>query len=131
MTPAKDIADMLVSSGVGVFAAESGWSINVSREPVSPDTAITIYDTGGGPDVNVDINMRQPTIQVRVRGYDYPEAYAKHEEIRSALCIPTFRDQGDHRYVGVWMQSDILSIGRDDNDRHLLTANYRIERMPL
>lgn len=129
MSPAHLIALYLAASGVGTFGGEAGWSINVSREPVKPFTAITLYDTGGdGPDTD-ELDWLRPTFQVRVRGTDYPDAYAKQEEIRDLLALPqpiTVTHLGkEYEFIGVVMQSDILAIGRDDNDRHLLTANYR------
>ncbi len=132
-SPAHDIALYLEDEGVGTFAGESTWSINVSREPDSPDGAVTVYDTGGNAADPVN-EIYEPTIQVRVRAEDYATAYSKHEEIRDILIIPTSvtLGAGDNTwYIGIWMQSDILSIGRDDHDRHILTANYRIQRQPL
>lgn len=130
---AHDIALYLEAQGFGTFAGTTSWAINVSREPNSPDDAITVYDTGGG-EALPDITLYEPTIQVRVRSQSYTDAYAKAEAIRDLLILPTTRTLGassDTFYIGIWLQSDILSIGRDDNDRHLLTTNYRIQRQPL
>lgn len=132
-SPAHDIALYLEEQGVGTFASELGWSINVSREPNSPDDAITIYDTGGN-EADPENEIYEPTIQVRVRAESYTDAYSKHNEIRDILIIPTSRTLGasdDTFYIGIWMQSDILSLGRDDHDKHILTANYRIQRQPI
>lgn len=129
---AKEIMQYLADNGVGAIAATSGWSLGVSREIERPDTAITLYDTGGG-EPNPDIELYESTFQVRVRGRDYLAAYDKQQEIRDLLILPTVRQLGENgltRYIGIWMQSDILNIGRDDNDRILLTANYRVQRQP-
>lgn len=133
MSPATELAHFLEASAVGVFGgdSEATWSINVAREPVQPVNAVTLYDTGGGDPIQIDIGLRAPTIQVRVRSADYEAAMAKQEEIRTLLADPTHRQIGDSHYVGIWLQGDILAIGRDDHDRHLLTANYRINRQTL
>ena len=124
MSPAHELALYLESEGVGTFAQD----IHVSREPAAPDNVVTIYDTGGSAPANYDIELRQPTIQVRVRNTSYPNAVAKQEEIFAILnAIKTQVIEGS-TYLGVWMTTDILSIGRDDNDRHLLTANYQVQR---
>lgn len=131
MSPADELAQHLAAEGVGAFGANSGWAIGVSREPPKPDTAITLYDTGGLDPLALDIDLRQPTIQVRVRGRVYAEAFAKQEEIRDLLAGPTHRTIGEHHYVGIWLRGDFIGIGRDDNDRHLITANYHINRQPI
>ena len=131
MSPAHELALHLETEGVGDFAAEVGWSLNVSREPVKPDTVVTLYDTGGFDPLQVEIDLRQPTIQVRVRSKNYAEAIAKHQEIYDLLALPTARDIGSHHYLGIWLQGDIAGIGLDDNNRQLVTANYRINRQSL
>lgn len=127
MSPAHDIALYLESIGLGTF----GDDIHVSREPVTPEFATTLYDTGGNAPTLINEQLRNPTIQVRVRSNNYPQAYARQEAINAALAVDrTSFETDDYRYVGVWMTSDVISIGRDDNDRHLLTANYEIKRHP-
>lgn len=127
-SPAHDLALFLAAQGVGQFGSQSIWSINVSREPASPDGTITLYDTGGeGPDTD-ELDLLRGTIQVRVRSLDFPAAYTKHEEIRDLLILSQPINTGESIFIGIFMTSDILSVGRDDNDRHILTANYRALR---
>ena len=124
-SPAHDIAVFLAGGGFGAIGQE----LHISREPVSPDFVTTLYDTGGNDPVLVTENLRQPTLQIRVRGFDYAACYERQEDIFLALSVDvTDFETTDYRYVGCWLTSDIISIGRDDNDRHLLTANYRLER---
>ena len=124
MSPAHELALYLEAEGVGTFAED----IHVSREPASPDNVVTLYDTGGSAPANYDIELRQPTIQVRVRHTSYTDAVAKQEEIFEILNAIKTQVIGANTYLGAWMTTDILSIGRDDNDRHLLTANYQVQR---
>ncbi len=131
MSPAHELALHLDDQNVGTFAGTASWSISVAREAVRPDDTITIYDTGGFDVVEEGIGLRAPTIQVRVRGRNYAAMYDKHMEIYDLLVVPLERTIGDHHYVGIWSQGDVADIGRDDNDRFLLTANYRINRQPL
>ena len=121
MSRAYTLAQYLDAQNAGEWAASSGWSLSVSREPARPDTTITLYDTGGGPPLTDGLDVFEPTIQVRVRSYDYLQAFSKHEEIRDL-----FHNDDLAPFQGVTMTSDIISIGRDDNDRFLLTANYQI-----
>lgn len=124
MSPAHALALYLEQQGAGTF----GETIHVSREPVIPDNVVTLYDTGGGSPANYSIELRQPTIQVRVRDASYTDAVAKQEQIFGILNAIQTQEIGGRTFLGVHMTTEILSIGRDDNDRHLLTANYQIQR---
>jgi len=129
LSPAHLLALYLAANGQGTFGGSSKWSINVSREPVAPAEAVTLYDTGGdGPDTD-ELDLLNSTFQVRVRSGNYAEAYAKQEAIRDLLILPAPIVQGTAEFIGIVMTSDILAIGRDENDRHILTANYRATKV--
>lgn len=128
MSPAHELALYLESQGVGVFGGNTDWSLHVSREPASPDNVITLYDTPGSAPANYGIQLRQPSIQVRVRAANYAAGMTKQEEIFSLLNQIQTEEIGGSIYLGVYLTTDFQSIGRDDNDRHLLTANYQVQR---
>lgn len=121
-SPAHKIATHLDSDGFGTIGSDSGTTISVSREPSSPDEAITIYDTGGlSPDTDTE-DFLVRTIQIRLRTNNYNSGYVIMENIRDNLLA-----EKDIVSVNqIFMDGDILFIGRDDNDRFLLTANYRL-----
>lgn len=121
MSAAYDVAQYLASQGVGTFGGNSGWSINVSREPLSPDNSVTVYDTGG-PGLDTDeLDLDWVSFQVRVRAVNYLDGYQKQKTIRSLLMAGFVQD--GTKYT-VQQESNIMHIGRDENDRQLLTANY-------
>lgn len=128
MSAAYDLIMHLVSEGFSTFGGSDDWSMHLAREPVSPDNVITLYDTGGPAPVNYSINLRQPTIQVRVRCHDYLMGLEKHEDIYLILNAISTQNIGDWMVLGVHLTTDFLSVGRDSNDRHLITANYQIQR---
>lgn len=132
MSPAVELRDFLAAEGVGTVAATSGWSLSATLEPAGPDTVITLYDTPGPAPVSYAIELRQQGVQVRVRApaNDYAGAYAKQVEAFRALNSITNQVIGQGFYLGVRLVGDIQSLGRDDNDRHLLVANYQIQRGP-
>jgi hypothetical protein len=123
-SPAHDLALYLDASGVGTFAGTSSWAIAAGREPIAPDDAVTLYDTPGPGPTDDDQDLFEVTIQVRVRSNSYPAAYAKQVAIRDLLILPNFITADTSRFRGVFMTADIAGLGRDDNDRHLLVANY-------
>lgn len=130
-SPAHDLALYLSGLMIGQFPYSNGtWALSVSWEVEGPpDNAITLYDTSGtGPDTD-DLNPVRVTLQVRVRSRDYPTAYSKQIEIRNALIKAAFPIvAATSRFVGIDVQSDVMSIGVDENNRHLLVANYRALR---
>jgi hypothetical protein len=131
-TPAKDVATWLSQqSGIGTLAGTSGWAIYYSEEPTSPDTVITVYDTPGGTMGNADAQQYDPNIQIRLRGHTYDDVYAKGEAVRDLLVLPLSRTIGQWFYTGFWLISDLAKIGKDANNRHLFTINFRLMREPI
>jgi hypothetical protein len=141
-SPALELAQYLAELTItGPFGGGADYSVHVSREPATPDKVVTLYDTGGaeGLVAGGGVDLRQPQVQVRVRSDDYEAAWNLQEAIREALLQPNAeatghpleRTIGASRYVQVAPVADILSIGRDDNDRHILVANYQVIRQQL
>jgi hypothetical protein len=124
-SPSEDIKDMLVTAGLGTF----GTNLFIGLEPTTPDICTTIYDTGGEP-AEVDYNYERPTVMVRVRGAEggYRAAHLVAQSIRDELNGKHNVTVNSARYVGIWMQTDVLAIGTDDNGRPLFTINFRIHR---
>lgn len=125
-SPAHDIAVLLHDAGVGVLPwGGTGWAVSAHLEPDSPDNAVTVYDTGGlSPDTD-ELDMMRPSFQIRVRSLSYADAYAKQIQIRDLLILSDPVQASTSVFVGIQMSSDILFIGRDEKNRHLLTANYQ------
>lgn len=122
-SPARDVVDYLLAQGL-----ETGtWRIGWAREPQTPDSTVTIYDTGGGL-ADPDCDMDNPSIQVRVRENSYNAAYDKAIACRDALTAPNGVTINGTRYVGFWVQTDIAAIGYDENDRAILTINFNVIR---
>jgi len=132
MNPAsEDLKDILVTAGIGTYAATSGWAIYVSKEPKSPDTVVTLYDYSGA-DPSPKFLRDNPNVQVRVRGAKeaYKAGWTKAQAVKDALLGLPGQTINATKYVGVWMQSDINFINYDDNNRPLFTLNFRITREP-
>lgn len=119
ISPAHDISIYLATILGGAFFTGS--------EPDAPDDVVTVYDTGGlNPDTD-ELDIERPTFQVRVRDRNYALAYARHRSIRDQLIYDEF--ETDHaRYALIVAETEILSLGRDDNNRFILVANYRAMR---
>ncbi len=125
MSTAYNVARFLEIHGFGIFAADSGWSINVGAEPELPHNCITLYDTGGlSPDTD-QLDTR-PMFQIRVRALSYAEGYTKLKAARSLLQVTGPVTLGGTRYMSFEMFGNIVSLGRDENDRHVFTLNVLV-----
>lgn len=126
--PSEDIKDKLVSSQAGLGLV-FGTNLFISKMPESPNTCYCIYDTGGGePEANYEYDT--PTMQILARGNKggYRSAWSALKDIRDELHGSYGETWNGTRYIGIWCQSDILFAGYDDNNRPLLTVNFRIHR---
>jgi hypothetical protein len=127
-SPADDMADYLQTQGHGSRRNASGWCISVGTEPAVPATTITLFDTGGsGPDTD-QLDIFNPTFHVRVRSNTYPEGYSKIYAIMQTLVHAPVVTLSGSRYAFIAAETDILSIGKDENDKEIFTANYRALR---
>lgn len=125
--PAVSVKDLLVAGGAGTFAATSGWSIHVGKLPATPNTAISVMQTGGlAP--NPKWLLDYPSIQVMVRGAanGYVAARAKAQKVKDILLGIASQDLNGDRLVQINQIGDIASIGFDDSNRPLFTLNFRL-----
>jgi len=125
--PAVGIKDILVAKGLGTFAATTGWGIFIAVEPVSPDTAITIYNSGGSAPNPVWL-VDYPSVQVRVRGTvnGYQAAYSKMVAVRDTLLGYPSSDLNGDRWVAVNQIGELVELGQDDSNRPLFVVNFRL-----
>lgn len=130
-SPAIDFKDMLVSAGIGTFAASSGWAIYVGQQPDSPDTCITVYDAPGeSPDPRNNIDYPAPMVRVRGAVGDYVNGYNKAEYIKKALLGKAAATVNGNRYTGIWMRGGINHLGFDDKNRPEFTLNFLVAMEP-
>lgn len=130
-SPAEGIKDLLVTASIGTFAATTGWGIFIAREPLKPDQAITVYDTGGlAPDPKWLLDY--PSVQIRIRGNkgDYQGTFIKAKQCKDVvLGCPSLDLNGD-RWVSIVGLGDLISLGHDDNERPQFTTNFRLIIQP-
>lgn len=126
-SPAYDIANLLASTGVGLGTV--GSDLFIGREPTTPNSCTTVFDTGGfDPDAGSD--YQRPTVMVRVRNPSYSAGWTQINSVRDALHVTYGWEEGDSRYIGVWAMGEPAHIGYDDTNRALFSVNFRIHRTP-
>lgn len=139
-SPAEIIRDLLVTLGLGTDPADSGsWPIFVSREPDTPDSVITIYDTTPrlqGRSSPGGITQEHYGIQVRIRdasprgGWVKANALVVALDQTIALDDVTIEDEdgtglSTYKVYTVSRTGGILSLGKqiDSSKRNLFTIN--------
>lgn len=134
--PAQVVKDILVTAGIGIFAATpaQGWSIDISEFSIVNDTDVLVNHVGGrSPYPHLSINF--PSVHVMVRGKKsgYVAARSKANDVVNALLgMFDYVDatSGD-TYRSCTQIGDIASLGQDDNGRPLLTMNFSFIVLPV
>lgn len=125
--PSEDVKDIL--EGISSLALTFATDLFISEMPTEPNNCVCIFDTGGY-DPEENYVYQRPTIQVRVRGAGggYLAAHEQAQAIRDELHGLHNETINGARYVGIWQEGDIISVGQDDNNRPNVTVNFRIHR---
>lgn len=126
-SPCEDIKDILEDESA--LGLEFGTNLFISEMPMTPDQCVVLYDTGG---FNSEVNYiyERPTVQIRVRGNRgvYDSTYDLIKDIKDLLHGLTNEEINSARYIGIWIEGDVLSLGYDDNQRIMFSVNLRIHR---
>lgn len=134
-----DIKDLLVTAGIGSFASDSAWAINISYEPDTPSDTITIYDTGGPkPSYHMTAGTRgmlYSDFMVRVRSNSYVNAWNKMWDILESIdhkghftVEADSSSEADVRYSDIQKQTEVEFLRKDNNERTILICNFRAFR---
>lgn len=125
--PSEDVKDYLV--GVSALALEFATNLFISEMMDEPDECTCIYDTGGTP-AEPHITYERPTFQIRVRGVrgEYQDAYDLAQAIKIELNGVNNETIATSRYIGIWLNSDIIFVGYDEKHRPLFSINFRAHR---
>jgi len=134
-SPAADIAQMLHDQGLAVLAT----NLFIDNMPTGPNDAICVINSGGH-DPQVDTGVSNPTVQIMVYGApgDGAATYARASAIVNflhglgnvGLADSSGGSQGA-RYLGIWQQSDIMRLPKDENNRIRFSLNFRLMRTEL
>ena len=125
MSVLNDIIAHLTSESI----IEGGtWEGVIDNMPDSPDTIVAVTPTGGAqPELTATV--RYPTFQIRVRGLassaGYTAMQAKMEEIYQALLVIANENVNSVNYAYIIPEGEVLSLGRDKNNRPEITRNFR------
>jgi hypothetical protein len=129
MNPAsEDVKDLLLAESS--LALTFGTDLFISEiEESATEPALGVYDTGG-PDRDLATDIEEPMVQIRVRGAKggYLAAHEKLQAAATALHGQANITQGGARYLLIAVQTEVLFVGYDGNQRPMLTVNLRTIR---
>lgn len=124
-SPAKDIAELLETNGVGTV----GTNIFVGHLPLELSNIVGLFDTGGIY-VNPKWKRDEFTLQILIRGpkEDYEGGYAKAKAVKDAILGIDTVTINSTDYLQFIIIGDITFLSFDDKKRPQFTTNWRIVR---
>lgn len=122
MSLIAEIADYLETQGHGTVATD----IFIGPQPSSPNDCITLIQRAGlAPDEDID-EITFPTLQIIVRNASYESGETKAANVFGELKATRNTDLGDFHAFYILATSDVGYIGRDENERHEWSMNFRL-----
>lgn len=117
-------ADMktLIPSGAAASAA-----VFRGDMPDTPDNLVCLFQTGGG-DPSHSFSAREfeePSFQVMIRNKSFDTAISKAEAVKDALDGQTDLTINGNTYLSIFLQGDILPLGKDAKNRQAVSINFR------
>ncbi len=138
-SPEEDFGKLLVELGLGRKSTTRSWGIFYGFDPGKPKSCISLSSSSSippqrpidveGPDV-VDGLVEYPTIQLRILGKDYAEAYAKGWQIASAVSNYNHWRAGWWLYLTFRQTTVPIYLGQDEKDRHIFSFDIATARTP-
>lgn len=130
-SPSVDIKDML--EGESFLELTLGTNLFISREPAEPDNCVTIFDTGGNPQMRLDsdtetTHYEYQNVNIRVRNETYLAGWSLANSIMNQLHGRAQETWNDTLYTAIQCVSGPAAIGWDENNRILITLNFRLQR---
>lgn len=126
-SPQDDIATLLENAGVALKGPGTGWRLFIGGLPSSPDSVVGVERSGGlAPNPKYALDF--PQIQVVVRGPpgETQSVDAKAEEVKRALLGIPPQTGAFGEIWGITMLSDIAPLGRDEQDRKMVSLNFQL-----
>ena len=127
-----DLADRLTSQAV----ATTGTDLFKSVMPSTPDELIALYQTGGGPPVEVMARgpgtaaVERPHVQVLARAARPDTAHKRAQDVWFALDALGGLTINGVRYLSVFALQSPFFLNTDDVGRYVVACNFEISRVP-
>jgi hypothetical protein len=127
--PSEDVKDILEADGS--LSLTFPTNLFIGKEPDTPDTCVTIFDTGEFPAMLTMIkgeNYFYPTIQIMVRDNGYTAGYTLISNIRDALHGVSHETRNNAVYEVIYCVSGPQLLDYDSHNRARFVANFNLQR---
>lgn len=124
-----EVAEILETAGVGVWASNTGRNIFVGQLPPSPDNCTALLGLPG-PNIGVqrDVSaLNFPRFQALVRNTDYTLGDAKLRDVRNALHGLLGARLTDWYILRCHADQEGGPIGQDEEGRYEFSINFTAE----
>lgn len=108
----------MITEVVSLLTAVS--NVYVGSLPTTPDNVVAIRPSGGYSRSLSGTYVEEPTFQALIRHTSYATGEALCTTVKTALHGKTTT-----KLLMVQQQGDVLYLGRDGNDRHEWSMNFR------
>lgn len=126
--PSKDIAELLETSDAGLNLIIAT-NLFIDTAPSTVDKCTTVIDAPGlSPELNYVYERVGLQILQRGKKFGYLDAYNTLQAIKLYLHGKNDITLSGTRYIIISAIGDILPLGNDDNNRPLLSCNFKIHR---
>ena len=123
---AIDVRETLIDSG---FEEEGLWSIFVGHEPNKPARSITIYDQEGLLTQSHNRTLwYYDRIQIRIRGLQYDETYAKMLSVQKFLILKKPFTLNGSAYKGFVTFGTPYYLGLNEQKQVNWSINFSVHR---
>lgn len=125
----EDIATKLNTAGVVTYpGTASTRTCYIATMPDTPDLCVALYPRSGRNRMLYSGGeMRMPDLHVEVRATTFPAAVSKLEAVASALHLTTEETIGGTLYVVMLAASEMMSLGVDQRNRHIVAQNFELK----
>ena len=130
---AEDIRDILKSVLFedGSSSTAQSFEFMVGKEPDEPISVVSLFETVGFPTpltFNKSEQYNYPSVQVRVRAYDYVTGYSLANEIKEALHGRAHETWNGTFYSLIYCVNGPFLLDFDKNQRPRFVLNFNIQR---
>jgi hypothetical protein len=100
----------------------AGGMTNIYRgdKPADTDNIIAIFQSGGYPRSMSGTKVEEPTFQIIVRNTGYDAGITVCDAVKNLLHAASTT-----RILMIQQQGDTLDLGKDQNNRHEFSLNFR------
>ncbi len=130
------VATYLVTNTTLTVGGTSGTLAKAVMSDSQPDTIAVLYEQGGGPSEysfststgTVAVVYEQPNLQCLSRSVSYQTARTAAQTVYTALNGLGDTTMSGVRFLSVEAIQPPFSVGRDKQDRYLVSVNFRVKK---